>query len=81
MMGKLKRTMHKILMYLTHIWAKGRGILFFCLFLGLHLQHVEVPRLGVRSELQMPAYTTVISNARPELRLSPTPQLMEMLDP
>ena len=23
----------------------------FCLFLGLHLQHMEVPRLGVESEL------------------------------
>ena len=24
---------------------------FFCLFLGLHLQHLQVPRLGVESEL------------------------------
>ena len=33
---------------------------FFCLFcfLGLHLQHMEVPRVGVKSELQLPAYTT-----------------------
>ena len=29
---------------------------FFC-FLGPHLLHVEVPRLGVKSELQLPAYT------------------------
>ena len=28
---------------------------FFC-FLGLHLGHVEVPRLGVESELQLLAY-------------------------
>ena len=27
-------------------------------FLGLHLQHMEGPRLGVQSELQLPAYTT-----------------------
>ena len=27
-------------------------------FLGPHLWHVEVPRLGVQSELQLPAYTT-----------------------
>ena len=27
-------------------------------FLGLHLQHMEVPRLGVESELELPAYTT-----------------------
>ena len=30
---------------------------FFVLFLGLHLQPMEVPRLGVESELQLPAYT------------------------
>ena len=35
---------------------------FVCLFvfvvLGPHLCHVEVPRLGVELELQLPAYTT-----------------------
>ena len=30
----------------------------FFLFLGPHLQHMEVPRLGVESELYLPAYTT-----------------------
>ena len=36
------------------------GVLFLVLFclLGLPLQHREVPRLGVKSELQRPAYTT-----------------------
>ena len=43
-------------------------ICFFCLFvlvfvgffyfLGPHLWHMEVPRLGVESELQLPAHTT-----------------------
>ena len=33
-------------------------IYLFC-FLGLHSWHVEVPRLRVESELQLPAYTTV----------------------
>ena len=36
------------------------GFLFvcFCLFVfwGLHLRHMEVPRLGVKLELQLPAY-------------------------
>ena len=32
--------------------------LFSFFFLGPHLQHVEVPRLGVQSELQLLAYTT-----------------------
>ena len=30
----------------------------FFFFLWLHLQHMEVPRLGVESELQLQAYTT-----------------------
>ena len=33
------------------------GLLFICLF-GPHLQHMEVPRLGVELELQLLAYTT-----------------------
>ena len=32
---------------------------FILFFLGLHLQHMEVPRLGVKSELKLQAYTTV----------------------
>ena len=35
---------------------------FFFVFLGLHLQYMEVPRLGVKSELQPPAYTTAHTN-------------------
>ena len=38
--------------------------LFVCLFcfLGLQPQHIEVPRLGVESELQLPTYTTAHGN-------------------
>ena len=36
------------------------SFLFFS-FLGLHVQHREVPSLGVKSELQLPAYTTAIA--------------------
>ena len=32
-------------------------VFLFC-FLGSHLRHMEVPRLGVESELQLPVYTT-----------------------
>ena len=43
--------------------------LFFCLFvfvfLGPKLQHMEVPRLGIESELWLQAYTTV--TAMPDL--------------
>ena len=34
-------------------------------FLGLHLQHTEVPRLGVESELQLPAYSTTTATPDP----------------
>ena len=43
--------------------------------------HVEVPRLGVKSELQLLAYTTAHGSTRSELHLQPTPQLTAMLDP
>ena len=33
-------------------------IFFFLIFLGPHPQHMEVPRLGVKLELQTQAYTT-----------------------
>ena len=33
------------------------GLFVFCC-LGPHLQYMEVPRLGVKAELQLPAYTT-----------------------
>ena len=39
--------------------------LFLFLFLGLHLWHMEVPRLGVQSELQLPAYTTATTMRDP----------------
>ena len=37
---------------------------FFLVFLGPHQQHMEVRRLGIKSELQIPAYTTAHDNAR-----------------
>ena len=36
---------------------------FFFFFLGLHLRHMEVPMLGVKSELQLTAYTAAHGNA------------------
>ena len=33
------------------------GTFFFFSFLGLNLQHMEVPSLRVKSELQLSAYT------------------------
>ena len=41
------------------------SFLCVCVFLGPHPLHMEVPRLGVESELQLPTYTTAI--AMPDL--------------
>ena len=42
---------------------------------------MEVPRLGVESELQLLAYATVTAMPDPSRRLWPTPQLMATPDP
>ena len=60
-------------MYLFESWfsldiCPGAGlldhmvVLFFFSFLGLHPQHMEVPRLGVKLELQLPAYATAMGD-------------------
>ena len=38
--------------------ASSSSFFFFAFFLGPHPQHMEVPRLGVLSEPQLPAYAT-----------------------
>ena len=43
------------------------GLAFFKIFLGLHPQHMSVPRLGVQLELQLPAYTTTTAMWDPSL--------------
>ena len=45
----------------------GRASLFFLSFviLGLHPWHMEVPRIGVKSELQLPAYVTATAMLDP----------------
>ena len=40
----------------------GNFVFFF--FSGPHLQHMEIPRLGVESELRLPAYIPAHGNAR-----------------
>ena len=53
-------------------WQHTVLSLFVCLtffwsfvFLGLHSQHTEVPRLSVIWELQLPAYTTAAATSDP----------------
>jgi len=43
-------------------------VFFLFYFLGLRLGHMEVPRLGVQWELQLPAYTTATATATSDLR-------------
>ena len=43
---------------LKHGFFKCLNFILFFVFLGLHPEHMEVPRLGVKTELQLLAYTT-----------------------
>ena len=40
-------------------------IFFFFFVLGMHLRIMKVPRLGIRSELQLPAYATATATQDP----------------
>ena len=66
-----------------YCWGRGEqgpeGPFSFFNFLGLHLQHIEVPRLGVESERQLPAYTTATPDLSHICKI--TLQLAAMLDP
>ena len=67
----------------TPLWQCIFFFFFFFwsfVFLGLHLQHVEVPRLGGLIRAVAAGLHHGHSNARSELRLWPTPQLMAMPD-
>ena len=62
-------------------YIKSDLFVYFC-FLGLHSQHMEIPRLGVESELQLLAYT--IATATQDLSCICDlyiPQLVTMLGP
>ena len=49
---------------------------YFFVLLGLQLRHMEVHRLGIKSELQLLAYTTATATDPDPRHLRPTPQLM-----
>ena len=50
-------------------WTAMQNCFLYCFvlfcFLGLHLWHMEVPRLGVKLELQLPAYATATAMPDP----------------
>ena len=43
----------------TPVMIRLKFFFFFLVFLRPHLQPMELPKLGVELELQLPAYTTV----------------------
>ena len=50
------------------LWGSAKVMLTFFFFLGLlgpPLWHMEIPRMGVKSELQLPAYTTAPATPDP----------------
>ena len=47
--------------HISHHSAPPSGWMTIFFFLGLLLQHMEVPRLVIKLELQLPAYATVIA--------------------
>ena len=59
----------KTFFFLRHsLRVAATGCFLFLLsfvFLGLHPWHMEVPRLGVKLKLQLPAYTTATATADP----------------
>ena len=63
--------------------VKKKNVSLFFDFLGRHLQHIEVPRLGGESELLLLAYTTAraTATATQDPSLQPTPWLTATPDP
>lgn len=56
------RSIRMIWVCLSELLISGKKV-FFSSFLRLHLWHLEVPGLGVKSELQRLAYAVAFSNA------------------
>ena len=49
-----------LFLFFFFLFFGGFFVCLFCfvfVFLGLHLRHMEAPRLGVKLELQLPAYS------------------------
>ena len=70
----------------SHISSTRQNLLcfyfyFFVLLLGPPPWHMEVPRLGVRLELQLPAYTTATAMPDPEPTSEARNQTFILMDP
>ena len=65
--------------YVT-LW-QSNGLMGGDFFLGPHARHIEVPRLGVESELQQPAYTTAMPDPGHVCNLHHSPWQYWILNP
>ena len=63
----------------THLIELCQIFSFF--FLGSHLRYMEVPWLGVESQLQLPAYATATAMPDPSRIYTLSLKLVVMLDP
>ena len=63
-LGYLWRIFLTMMLSLLHCRISWK-VLFFFVFLGPHLRHMEVPRLGVELELQLLVYTTATATWDP----------------
>ena len=61
-MSKISMTMIR-----EHFRIRGFQFHFYIYFLGPHPWHMEVPRLGVKLELQLPSYTRATAIPHPSL--------------
>ena len=48
--------------------GQSEDLSFFYFFFGQHLPHMEISGLGVKPELQLPAYLTATAVPDPDLR-------------
>ena len=53
------------LLYIISLYSLCFFVAFLLSFTGPHPRHMEVPRIGVESELQLPAYTTATAPQDP----------------
>ena len=63
--GGLGTPLNKHFSRASSVPSWGYFVLFCFVFLGPHPQHMEVPRLGVELEVQLPVYTS--ATAMPDL--------------
>ena len=69
-------------MFFAEVYSSAPSTFYLSIsiFLGPNLQYMEVPKLGVESELQLPAYDTATAMPDPSHVCSIHHQLMAMLD-